>query len=434
LGNPNLTTFSFADDGTNIYSGTYGSGIFKSVNNGASWTALGTTGLANLSIPALLITSGYIFAGTSVAGVFLSKDGGNSWTDINNGLPALPFDVRSLTLIDNTIFVSLAANGIYSSSNSGSSWNAVNNGLPVNKNVNTIVKSGSTLFAGGSGIYISNDNGNSWTVDTIGLTNKYIRKLFVIDNSIYAGSNGDGVYLQTGSGTNWSNWRKFNDGLVSVADIRDIEYIGDFMFSGLSGNGVWKINIVPLPVKFISLTSNVSGRNIILNWKTSFEKNNSGFDIERKISGTNEWKKISFVTGKGNSNVPVQYTYEDKKLNCGKYNYRFKQIDYNGNFEYFALNGEVEISNPGKFILNQNYPNPFNPKTKIDFELPVDCKVTLKVYDITGRDIVVLLNNEFKKTDYYTIEFDGSRFSSGLYFYRLITDGFSETKKMILLK
>ena len=192
----------------------------------------------------------------------------------------------------------------------------------------------------------------------------------------------------------------------------------------------------PLPVELITFTSSVSmqGRDVTLIWKTDKEINNSGFDVDRKIKGTNEWKKITFVQGKGNSETPVQYTFVDKKLNSGKYNYRLKQVDYNGNYKYYDLNSEIEIGVPKKFDLSQNYPNPFNPNTKIDFELPLDGKVSIAVYDITGREVAVLMNNEFRKADYYTVVFDGSRFSSGVYFYIIRTEKFVQSKRMVLIK
>jgi hypothetical protein len=191
-----------------------------------------------------------------------------------------------------------------------------------------------------------------------------------------------------------------------------------------------------LPVELISFTSSVSmqGRDVTLTWKTDKEINNSGFNVDRKIKGTNEWKKITFVQGKGNSETHVQYTFVDKKLNSGKYNYRLKQVDYNGNYKYYDLNSEVEIGLPKKFNLSQNYPNPFNPNTKIDFELPLDGKVSIAVYDITGREIAVLLNNEFRIAGYYTADFNGSRFSSGVYFYRFASEKYNQTKKMMIIK
>jgi hypothetical protein len=205
-------------------------------------------------------------------------------------------------------------------------------------------------------------------------------------------------------------------------------------------NGTWSgggtICDGPLPVELISFTSSLSakGRDVTLDWSTNKETNNSGFDVERKTSESLEWEKISFVSEKGNSSSRNQYSYEDKKLNCGKYNYRLKQIDYNGHFKYYELSGIIDIAAPKKFNLGQNYPNPFNPGTKIDFELPIDCRMTLKVYDITGREIAVLLNNEFKFAGYYTIDFDASDLASGIYFYRFQTEKFTDVKRMLMIK
>ncbi|MCX6157804.1 MAG: T9SS type A sorting domain-containing protein, partial [Ignavibacteriae bacterium] len=89
---------------------------------------------------------------------------------------------------------------------------------------------------------------------------------------------------------------------------------------------------------------------------------------------------------------------------------------------------------PAKYDLSQNYPNPFNPFTKVDFQLPNDSKVSVVIYDITGKEVNVIINNEFRKADYYTVMFNGSNLSSGVYFYRIIADKFVMTKKMLLLK
>jgi hypothetical protein len=91
------------------------------------------------------------------------------------------------------------------------------------------------------------------------------------------------------------------------------------------------------------------------------------------------------------------------------------------------------IGVPDKFDLSQNYPNPFNPSTKINFDLPADSKVSLKIFDITGREVKSLLN-ELKAAGFYTIEFNAAGLSSGTYFYRLQTDEFTSVKKMVILK
>ncbi|MEI7485540.1 MAG: T9SS type A sorting domain-containing protein, partial [Ignavibacteriota bacterium] len=105
-----------------------------------------------------------------------------------------------------------------------------------------------------------------------------------------------------------------------------------------------------------------------------------------------------------------------------------------GNFEYYNLANDVEIGIPSAFNLSQNYPNPFNPATKIDFSLPVESKVSLIIYDVTGREAVRLINNEIRKADYYTVAFNGSSLSSGVYFYKIISDNFVQTKKMMFIK
>ena len=125
---------------------------------------------------------------------------------------------------------------------------------------------------------------------------------------------------------------------------------------------------------------------------------------------------------------------QDRNLQTGKYKYRLKQIDNNGNYEYFALNGEVEIGVPKKFDLSQNYPNPFNPVTKINFDLPENGLVNLRLYDMLGREVANIVNNEYRTAGYYTVNFDASKLSSGIYFYRMNAGSFSGIKKMAVIK
>jgi Secretion system C-terminal sorting domain len=194
----------------------------------------------------------------------------------------------------------------------------------------------------------------------------------------------------------------------------------------------------PLPVKLSSFNFSVSKNCVILSWTTDAELNNSGFEVERKSEkeGT-QWEKTGFVPGNGTVNEPRKYTYQDMKLNTGNYSYRLKQIDFNGNHEYFELESDVVIAMPNIFSMSQNYPNPSNPKSKIDYEIPVDGKVTLRLYDILGKEEVSIVN-ETKTAGYYSAEFDGTNLSSGVYFYRILVEGgsqkFSKTLKMILVK
>lgn len=194
----------------------------------------------------------------------------------------------------------------------------------------------------------------------------------------------------------------------------------------------------PLPVELASFTSNVNRNIVKLNWATSEEQNNAGFDIERKPIDSETWNKVGNVGGSGNSTQQKQYSFNDN-VNTGNYNYRLKQIDFNGNFQYFDLSGEVIVGVPGDFKLSQNYPNPFNPTTKIDYDLPVDSKVNLKIYDMLGREAANLVNNDLQKAGYYTVQMNGVNMASGTYFFRIIAQGsngkdFVMTKKMLLVK
>lgn len=193
-----------------------------------------------------------------------------------------------------------------------------------------------------------------------------------------------------------------------------------------------------LPVNLQSLYSTVSGRNVTISWITTSENNNSGFEIMRASVDKNgtegNYVAQGFVKGNGTTTQQKTYNFTDKNLSTGKYKYRLKQIDNNGNYEYYDLNGYVEIGTPNKYSVSQNYPNPFNPTTKIDFELPSDSKISMIIYDLSGREVSKIFNNEFKNAGYHTADFNASNLSSGIYFYRLTADNFSITKKMMLVK
>ncbi len=188
----------------------------------------------------------------------------------------------------------------------------------------------------------------------------------------------------------------------------------------------------PLPVELSLFTSIVNNNSVELKWNTSGEINNKGFAIERR-SKEGQYSEIGFVKGSGTSNSANSYSYSDNNLPAGKYTYRLKQTDYNGNYKYYELSNEVNIGTPAKFSLSQNYPNPFNPSTKISFEIPKDGFVTLKIYDISGKQVHTLING-VKTAGYYNVNFNASRLSSGIYFYSISSGEFSSVKKMSLIK
>jgi hypothetical protein len=190
-----------------------------------------------------------------------------------------------------------------------------------------------------------------------------------------------------------------------------------------------------IPVELTSFTAAANGNNVVLNWATATEKNNQGFEIQR--NNGNGFTTIGFVKGNGTTTQPQSYTFVDRNLNSGKYAYRLKQIDFDGTSD-FSKTVEVEILNPQEFTLSQNFPNPFNPSTKIGFSLPVDSKVSLKVFNILGQEISTLLNGNIS-AGYHEVNFNAEGLNTGVYFYKIEAAGidgssFSSVRKMILNK
>jgi hypothetical protein len=191
-----------------------------------------------------------------------------------------------------------------------------------------------------------------------------------------------------------------------------------------------------IPVELTSFTAIAVGNNIEISWSTATETNNRGFEIQRTLTPTSErkslWESVGFVTGKGTTTEPQNYSFVDKNLQAGTYLYRLKQIDFDGIFEY-SNEIEVEIVSPNEFALEQNYPNPFNPSTSIKYALKSRQFVQIKIYDVLGNEVTTLVNEE-KQPGVYEVEFNASELSSGTYIYKLTAGNFSAIRKMLLLK
>jgi hypothetical protein len=240
-----------------------------------------------------------------------------------------------------------------------------------------------------------------------------------------------------------------------------------------------------LPVELTSFKANTDNGIVILTWQTATEVNNYGFEIEcainlrgleekngnQNIKGLDDengnqnlggFSTLGFVEGHGNSNSPKQYSYTDKPTGGSKFQYRLKQIDIDGGFEYFpnAFGIEVELEFPTKYKLAQNYPNPFNPSTVIQYSIPTvisnrasserekslgdsspqksgirndNVNVTLKIYDILGCEVATLVNQK-QNPGNYEVTFNAGNLVSGMYIYQLTAGDFREIKKLMLMK
>jgi photosystem II stability/assembly factor-like uncharacterized protein len=254
------------------------------------------------------------------------------------------------------------------------------------------------------------------------------------NNIVYLGTD-VGVFASTDGG---STWTSFNTGLpvVAIFDI-GISPVNGALRVSTHGRGIWENTNSPLPVNLTSFTVNAQKfGNILLEWYTATEQNNHGFDIERAVIPNDksalQWNKISFVPGEGNSNSPQKYDYIDKNPTGGaKFAYRLKQIDNSGNFKYYDQQ-EITLA-LNDFGLYQNYPNPFNPSTVIKYQLPADANVKIRLFNSIGEELKTLVN-ENKKAGIYEFQFNASGFASGIYYYRIDSGNFTDTKKLVILK
>ena len=380
--------------------------IWKTTNRGTSWTAVSQ----QLSATNLLRTLAIAPSNTNV---LYTADQTTMWKTTNGG--ATNWTAVTLPAISSNYITYIAVK---------------------NTDPNTLwITCGG--YTSGTKVFESTDGGTSWTNISTGLPNLPMMSIVhyksATDRNVLFVSADIGVYVKDGA----NNWTAYNSGLPNVV-VAELEIYynvsGDKLRAGTFGRGLWETNIeTALPVRIYSFAYSVNSNSVQLKWTTSQEVNNKLFEIERTAEGKDDWKKIGTIDGKGNSNQSVDYVFTDFGLNTGKYLYRLKQIDINGNFMYHKLSASVLIGVPDKYYLSQNYPNPFNPKTKIDYQIPVSGFVTIKVYNQLGQEIAMPVN-EKKDAGYYNVEFDGSTLASGIYFYRLTMGDFREAKAMMLIK
>lgn len=209
------------------------------------------------------------------------------------------------------------------------------------------------------------------------------------------------------------------------------------------GKGDWsdtgEFSLIYTPLNLVLELS--ESNKIILRWndKSSIE---DGYVIERMQNGQSNFSVLDTLKGSGNE-------FTDINVEIGQtYSYRVKAYTTENESEYsnVATLTLVDVEDgsdlPKEFSLSQNYPNPFNPSTKIKYAVPVidnnnpssqNNHVTLKVFDLLGREVAVLVNEQ-KPAGIHEVEFRADNLSSGLFFYTLKAGNFTETKKMILLR
>jgi hypothetical protein len=187
-----------------------------------------------------------------------------------------------------------------------------------------------------------------------------------------------------------------------------------------------------LPVELVAFNASSNEDKVYLKWGTATEINNHGFGVMRSADKGENWNEIGFVESSGQSNTPKDYGFTDNKpYGSGSMLYKLKIVDNDGSFTF---SDEVSVNIlPLKYTLYQNYPNPFNPDTKVKFSLPEKAKVRFEIFNILG-ELVFSVDKGELEAGYHEEVMNLSRFASAVYIYRMVTEKFVETKKMVLLK
>ncbi len=219
---------------------------------------------------------------------------------------------------------------------------------------------------------------------------------------------------------------------VRISDDGGVSYASEY---------TWSLEIIIHQNSSIQLASyfiqfDRSDHCVDINWSTSFENYNRGFDVLRSVSQFGLYHKINNYLIESNENG--SYLYKDRQIQVGvTYFYKIVDIDESGyRTEHNPL--MIKIPAPERYILSQNYPNPFNPVTKIHYEVPKAGMVNLSVYNMMGQQIKVLID-EFITPGFYEVDWDGKNeqgieVSTGIYIYRLFTKDKTLIKRMVKLK
>jgi photosystem II stability/assembly factor-like uncharacterized protein len=381
---------------------------FASLSN-AQWVQVSSGMGSSKSVHSLLYSGNFIYAGTYSNGVYISTNNGDTWTSTSSELSNK--QVFSLAISGYNLFAGTSS-GLYISGNNGTNWTQTSLN---NQSVKALAINGSNVFAGvqNNGVYLSTNNGTSWTQTA--LTGQTIFTLAINGSLIYAGAL-MGLYVSADNGTTW-----YQSAIIMNQDAYSIAISGSNMFVG-AYYGVYKTTNNGLNWTLTPLTQNVlalaiNGTNIL-----GIARNN-GFYVSQN-NGTSWTQRNEGLGNLGGNVMGIFNSYIFIGTDASVYRRPLSQV-----IGIKTISEQV----PSSYSLQQNYPNPFNPSSIIRFKIKDSRFVTLIVYDILGKEVATLVNEKLTPGT-YEANFNGSNLTSGVYFYRLTTDNFSETKRMILMK
>lgn len=411
--------------------------LIASTLSAQNWIKIEEVG--STDVFAITAHSGKLFA-ISKFNIYLSNSNGADWQQTGSS-PAAESGYQSIHSHGNVLYVGTFSDGIFRSTDSGATWQNFSIGLNNSaKGIISIAGIDNFLFVGtnGSGVYRINLNGGVWESFNSGLFTFGTTSLKSIGNLLLS-EIGQYCYIRYVDENSWRN--VYLDGTEIQRGIYDFIKAGDYIFAG-TDNGVYRgtIDADSWERKDIAAFPSRDVASFALNGSKLFaaiDFGNEHWIFESSNFGDTwdfKWHEFSWL---------YDMVVYDEKLWAAR-------LD---GLWFYDLSGSTDVDDPladipTNFMLNQNYPNPFNPSTIIKFSVPTvspslsadtdktkrSIYTTLKVYDILGQEIAVLMNEEIMPGE-YQVEFDGSKLSSGVYFYRIdIGSNFSSTKKMILIK
>jgi photosystem II stability/assembly factor-like uncharacterized protein len=461
--------------------------VLRTTDGGANWTSVGGAAIGNNVYNIFGVDDQTaLCAATNISPfgygyVFKTTDGGVTWDQVFIKIGSRLHAIWMFNSTNGFMYGSPVNSGweLYNTTDGGTTWipapNLFENGTEFGHH-NAMFVSGTDIYFGtaNSRIYYSNNMGNLWTPQTTTQTNTYSIWFNDASNGLTGGESS--LNRTTDGGTTWnllttlpgsgeidaitgvnSKWWTARQAAiynsVDNAASWSTQYTSptfgvynamtkarnDNLILAVRSDGGISANIITLPVELTSFTATSNAGQVILNWQTATEINNSGFEVERKVgSAISIWEKVGFVDGNGTTAETKAYSFTDNNVSAGNYLYRLKQIDYNGTFEYSnVIVAEVDFALK-EFVLNQNYPNPFNPSTVISFQLAAGSQVTLRIFNVIGEEVATLVNEKLEE-GIYNYEFEAAELNSGIYFYTIDVieangSKYSSTKKMMVIK
>jgi hypothetical protein len=416
---------ALAVSGSTLYAWTLNGGIFSSINNGESWV---NTGLNSPVVKSFAVSDSNLFAGTQ-DGLFRSQNGGRSWMKSDAGLtyiitsPGFPTQaVSALTVCDQNIIAGSVAHGIFLSSNNGSTWSAVDSGLTIDGwfVVRDFAVVSSTVFAATDrGVYRSVNHGKTWVAVNNGITDLNLKSITALGTDVYAVTYTYTVFHSSDNGTTWS---KVNSGMPSNY-ISFLKYCGTDLFACVSF-GLYRSSD-----NGTSWTSAYAGMEdtgmqaLIVSGQYLF----AGTDHGIFYSTTNGAKWIN--TGTTTINTTT-LAVSGGNLVAGTSGTGFWKRPIS---EFVTAVERHTNAVPAKFCLDQNYPNPFNPSTTISFTLPAKSFVKLNVYDVLGKELSTIINDELPAGT-HSRTWNAGAMPSGVYYYVLRAGEFNAAQSMVLIK